>query len=63
MRHDIDRSTWARSAGGGCGFGVGSEVRAARVNRGRTLAEVGAVVGVSVSTESRLERGVLEHVT
>ena len=41
---------------------VGSDIKAARVNRGLTLAEVGAAVGVSASTESRLERGVLDHV-
>ena len=41
---------------------AGGEVRNARLNRGLSLAEVGAAVGVSASTQSRLERGVLEHV-
>lgn len=41
---------------------AGNEVRIARQDRGLTLAEVGAAVGASASTLSRLERGVLEHV-
>lgn len=41
---------------------VGADIRAARLDHGLTLAHVGAAVGVSGSTQSRLERGVLEHV-
>ena len=41
---------------------IGSDIRGARLNRGLTLDEVCAAVGVSASTGSRLERGVLEHV-
>jgi transcriptional regulator with XRE-family HTH domain len=41
---------------------VGAEVRSARLDRGLTLRQVGAAVGVSGSTQSRLERGVLERV-
>ncbi len=36
---------------------VGARLRALRVSRGSTLAEVGAATGVSVSTLSRLESG------
>jgi transcriptional regulator with XRE-family HTH domain len=43
-------------------IGVGGDVRAARLNRGLTLADVARAVGVSASTESRLERGILQHV-
>ena len=42
-------------------LGIGAEVRIARQNRGLTLNEVCAAVGVSASTGSRLERDVLEH--
>lgn len=41
---------------------IGGEIRSARVNHNLTLAEVAHAVGVSPSTGSRLERGVLEHV-
>jgi transcriptional regulator with XRE-family HTH domain len=41
---------------------VGCEIRAARVDRNLTLREVCQGVGVSVSTGSRVERGLLEHV-
>jgi len=41
---------------------VGAEIRAARVNRDLTLRTVCDAIGVSASTGSRLERGLLEHV-
>jgi transcriptional regulator with XRE-family HTH domain len=41
---------------------IGDEIRAARLDRDLSLREVCLAVGVSVSTGSRLERGVLEHV-
>ena len=41
---------------------VGDEIRSARANRNLTLREACQAVGVSPSTGSRLERGVLEHV-
>jgi len=41
---------------------IGGEIRAARVDRSLTLREVCRAVGVSASTGSRVERGVLEHV-
>jgi transcriptional regulator with XRE-family HTH domain len=41
---------------------IGGEIRTARGDRGLTLREVCRAVGVSTSTGSRLERGVLEHV-
>jgi transcriptional regulator with XRE-family HTH domain len=39
---------------------LGIEVRAARVDRGLTLATVGRAVGLSASEVSRIERGILE---
>ena len=41
---------------------VGAEIRDARVNRDLTLRAVCDAVGVSASTGSRLERGLLDHV-
>jgi transcriptional regulator with XRE-family HTH domain len=41
---------------------IGDEIRNARVNRDLTLGAVCDAVGVSASTGSRLERGLLEHV-
>ena len=41
---------------------VGDEIKNARVNRDLTLGAVCDAVGVSASTGSRLERGLLEHV-
>jgi transcriptional regulator with XRE-family HTH domain len=41
---------------------IGADIRGARINRNLTLREVARAVGVSPSTGSRLERGVLEHV-
>jgi transcriptional regulator with XRE-family HTH domain len=41
---------------------IGGEIRLARVDRNLTLDSVCKAVGVSASTGSRLERGVLEHV-
>lgn len=41
---------------------IGGEIRAARIDRNLTLDEIGRAVGVSASTLSRLERGLLEHV-
>ena len=41
---------------------VGAEIRIARVNRDLTIGAVCDAVGVSASTGSRLERGLLEHV-
>ena len=41
---------------------IGLEARQARVGRNLTLARVCGAVGVSTSTGSRLERGLLEHV-
>lgn len=41
---------------------IGGEIRAARVDRDLTLGVVCRAVGVSASTGSRLERGLLDHV-
>lgn len=41
---------------------IGAEIRGARLDRNLTLDAVCGAAGVSASTGSRLERGVLEHV-
>jgi transcriptional regulator with XRE-family HTH domain len=55
----IDRGT---ERGRRLRISIGAEIRVARIDRDLTLDAVCSAVGVSASTGSRLERGLLEHV-